>query len=77
MSSTYFVRFGSGDPRQFAGLSPTFVVFREISGGSPTPPGISAAGPSTGIYTFTYGATIPTSFIIDGATTSLSDKFYY
>lgn len=68
----YTVTFGSGDPRGFTGLAPTFIQFWNLSTGTTnTPPSIAetVAG-KTGIYTFSYGVTQPIQFLLDAATTS-------
>lgn len=71
MAKNYSVRFGSGDPRQYAGLSPTFLIFSLTStGASVPPPVISEIGPSTGIYYFQWGTTTNIAFLVDAATTS-------
>lgn len=77
MSSSYFMTFGAGDPRQFFGLSPTFLIFKQLDGTSVTPPSISEVGLSTGIYGFTYGVTNPISFLADAATTSPGTQLRY
>jgi hypothetical protein len=66
----YYLQFGSGDPRTYAGLSPTFLIFRLADNTSVTPPGITCVGPSTGIYTFSWGTTTSIAFLADAATTS-------
>lgn len=68
----YTVQFGSGDPRGFTGLSPTFLLFWNLSSGTTNaPPSISelVVG-KTGLYTFQYGVTQPIAFLLDAATTS-------
>lgn len=68
----YTITFGSGDPRGFTGLSPTFLMFWNLTTNTTnTPPSIAelVAG-KTGIYTFSYGVTQPISFLLDAATTS-------
>lgn len=73
---TYYVRFGSGDPRPNFGLSPTFLIFNNA--GSPvTPPSIAAVTGATGFYSFAYGTTTPIVFLIDGATTGLDSTSRY
>jgi hypothetical protein len=70
MSNTYFMRFGSGDPRQYSGISPTFLIFRQLDGSNVSPPPIAQVGLSSGIYGFTFGVTMPITFLADAATTS-------
>lgn len=72
MSRIYGVAFGSGDSRNYAGLSPTFVIFQPFpSGPSLTPPSIFEIGVSTGLYGFTFApsATYTVFFQIDGTNT--------
>lgn len=70
MAKSYFLRFGTGDPRSLTGLSPTFLFFRNPDGTNVTPPSISEVGTSIGIYTFTWGTTNYIGFLADAATTS-------
>lgn len=67
---TYYLQFGSGDPRTFAGLSATFLIFKLQDGTNVTSPGITQVPTSTGIYYFTWGTTTSISFLADAATTS-------
>lgn len=67
----YTMTFGSGDPRTFTGLAPTFLIFvREDTGATITSPAITEALTGSGIYTFQWGATTPIGFLADAATTS-------
>ena len=67
----YGVRFGSGDPRTFTGLTPTFLLFIDMAAGATrTPPAITEPIPSTGLYTFQYGTTTPIAFLIDANSTA-------
>lgn len=67
----YGVRFGSGDPRNYTGLSPTFLFFVNMTTGATiTPPSITETYVGTGIYNFSYGVTTPIAFLVDAATTS-------
>lgn len=69
--------FGTGNPADNSGLSPTFIVFRN-SAGSTTAPGITEIA-STGVYYFDYEvAELGTiAFVADGATTGLADADRY
>ena len=69
MAKTYYMRFGSGDPRTYTGLAPTFLIFSQ-NGTPVTPPSVSEAPASSGIYSFTWGTTTPIAFLADAATTS-------
>lgn len=73
---TYYVRFGSGDPRSNFGLSPTFLSFNTYGTGV-TPPGITSVIGATGFYAFQYGTTTPIVFLIDGATSGLDASVRY
>lgn len=68
----YSLQFGTGDPRQFAGLSPTFLIFANMTTGATlTPPAITEVLSITcGIYQFQWGTTTPIAFLCDAATTS-------
>lgn len=76
MSTTYFMRFGSGDPRNSSGLAPTFLIFRQANGSDVTPPSITEVGSTFGVYTFTWGTTTAIAFLADGATSGLSSGRY-
>lgn len=78
MAKNYSVVFGSGDPRGFTGLSPTFLIFWNLAtGASNAPPSIAeTASGKSGIYTFTYGTTQPITFLLDAATTSTGSGRY-
>ena len=68
---SYGVRFGSGDPRTYTGLTPTFLLFLDMAAGTTkTPPGISEIIASSGLYQFQYGTTTPIAFLIDANSTS-------
>ncbi len=66
---SYFVQFGSGDPRTFTGLSPTFLFYKKPDGTNVTAPSIAEVS-TTGMYLFTWGTTAPIVFLADAATTS-------
>lgn len=70
MAKTYWMRFGSGDPRTYTGLAPTFLIFKDKDGNNVTPPSIAEVGSGTGLYAFTWGTTTPIGFLADAATTS-------
>lgn len=77
MAKTYYLKFGSGDPRSYTGLSPTFVIFQTLGGTAiASPPAITEVAASTGIYKFTYGPTASISFLSDGgAALASSDRY--
>lgn len=68
----YSVVFGSGDPRGYTGLAPTFIQFWNLATGTTNaPPSIAETiSGKTGVYTFSYGVTQPIAFLLDAATTS-------
>jgi hypothetical protein len=67
----YWLRFGSGDPRTYGGLSPTFLIFKTADGTNITPPAIAeVSGTSCGLYAFEWGTTTSIGFLADAATTS-------
>lgn len=76
MAKTYYLTFGVGDPRQYAGLAPTFLIFNN-NGSAVTPPSISAVAGATGFYSFTWGTTTPIAFLADAATTSPGSNARY
>lgn len=78
MAKTYSMQFGAGDPRTYTGLSPTFLIFTNISSGATvTPPTITEALTGSGLYRFTWGTTTPIAFLADAATTSPGSQGRY
>lgn len=77
MAKNYLLRFGSGNPSGYAGLSPTMTVFKFVPGGSAlVAPSISEIPTLTGLYTFAYAATIPIAFVCDGGSgLSVSERY--
>lgn len=78
-TKNYLLKFGSGNPSSFSGLSPTFIVF-DIGPTLPwaptTPPGVSEIATGVGLYTFAYQATLPIAFVADGgAALSSGDRY--
>lgn len=71
MAKTYTMRFGSGDPRTYTGLSPTMLIFvNAASGATLAAPAVSEALTGSGVYKFSWGTTTPIAFLCDAATTS-------
>lgn len=68
MSARFGIKFGSGNPQTYAGLSPTFIIFIDNSGATYAPPSIAEIGVSTGFYGFSYtpSATFTIFFTVDG-----------
>lgn len=77
MAKTFFFKFGSGDPRTYTGLSPTFLIFVDQNGATQAPPSISETLASSGFYKFTYTPTLGIAFLIDGATTAVDSVSRY
>ncbi len=76
--ANYLIQFGTGLPSAFTGLTPTFLTFKTIPGGTNvTPPGITEIPTSTGLYYFNYAATNSIVFTVDGFTTGLSSSSRY
>lgn len=74
----YFaLRFGSGNPGSFTGLSPTMSLFVSLPGASViVGPTISEIVAGSGLYQFAYEPTLPIAFICDGgASLNSSDRF--
>lgn len=70
MAKTYTVTFGTGDPRTWTGLTPTLLIFANVSSGTTlVAPAFSEALTGSGIYKFAYGTTTPIGFLADAATT--------
>ena len=66
MAKTYWMKFGSGDPRTNTGLAPTLVIFNAGGITTITGPGITETPAGSGLYSFSYGATISYAFLADG-----------
>lgn len=78
MAKNYILQFGSGNPTLMAGISPTFLRFTTVPGGASTTfPGITAIPTNPGLFYFTYGPTNSIAFVIDGATTGLTNADRY
>ena len=67
---SYIMRFGTGDPRTYTGMAPTFLIFTTAAGATIAPPGISEALAGSGLYYFNWGTTTAIAFLADSATTS-------
>lgn len=64
------MRFGTGDPRTYAGMNCTMLIFTTDTGTTLAPPGISECLAGSGLYYFNWGTTTAISFLADAATTS-------
>lgn len=78
MSYKYGLKFGSGDPRSFTGLSPTFVFFARQDGVTLAPPSVSEVL-NSGLYYFTYqpSPTFTIFFIADGGSSVTDNSVRY
>lgn len=65
MAKTFYLKFGTGDPRPYTGLTPTFIYFDQGASGV-TSPAIAEVLAGSGIYNFSYEPTISTWFLADG-----------
>lgn len=75
----YLLRFGSDNPANHSGLSPTFTNFHAIPGSSfvVVAPSITETGSGEGCYTFGWTATtFPVYFKVDGGATQASTDRY-
>lgn len=78
MSQVYWLRFNSSvAPYTTSGLAPTFISFAKYDGTTLAAPGITAPFASLGIYQFSYTPSFSIAFVVDGATTGLSDANRY
>lgn len=66
MAKTFFMKFGTGDPRPFTGLSPTFLIFVDQNGATLAPPSIAEDLVNSGFYKFAYTPTLGIAFLADG-----------
>lgn len=76
---TYLLKFGSGDPSNYSGLSPTFSIFYigpTLPWATLAPPGISEIFSGAGLYMFAYNATLPIAFVADGGAALASADRY-
>jgi hypothetical protein len=72
----YYCKFGTGDPANYTGLSPTFTIFAAGGVTSITAPGITETPAGSGLYKFTYGPTLSILFKVDGGSVlSGSDRY--
>lgn len=78
MSYKFAARFGSGNPAEQTGLSPTFIYFLDETGQTYAPPGVSEII-NSGLYYFTYipSATYTIFFVLDGGDSITDDAVRY
>ncbi len=76
MAKKFWLKFGSGDPRNNTGLSPTLIVFGSEGGTALVAPGITEPIVGSGLYQFSYDPTLAVAFVADGgAGLSSSDRY--
>lgn len=75
-NKTYYLKFGSGDPRPNTGLFPTFIIFSASGMTALAAPGVTEMPALSGLYQFQYGPTGPIVFLADGgAALSAGDRY--
>ena len=84
MSKQYYLKFGTGNPQAYAGLTPTFTLFAmggQTNGSFQTllAPGITEGVPGSGIYGFLFGPpTMSICFVaFGGANLSATDAYIF
>lgn len=76
MAKSYYLKFGSGDPSVYTGLTPTLVIFSAGGLTAVAAPGITETPTSSGLYRFDYGPTTSILFKADGgAGLSSGDRY--
>jgi hypothetical protein len=76
MAKFYYLSFGSGNPANYSGLTPTFTVFHADGVTSLAAPGVTETPAGSGFYRFQYGATTSILFMADGgAGLAAGDRF--
>jgi hypothetical protein len=75
---TFWLQFGTGDPREFGGLSPTLIAMYDQTGVTYVGPTITEIGVSSGLYKFaaTTSQSLSIIFLADGGAT-LADADRY
>lgn len=73
---SYYLKFGSGDPAAFTGLTPSLVIFSAGGLTAAVAPGITELPTGSGLYRFDYGPTASIIFKADGGS-SLSNTDRY
>lgn len=72
----YWLKFGTGDPASFTGLSPTFTIFSLEGITSLVAPGVTETPSGSGFYRFQYGPTLSIIFKADGgAALATGDRY--
>jgi len=63
---SYWLKFGSGDPAAFTGLTPTFTIFSAAGITALAAPALTELPTGSGLYNFQYGPTVAIIFKADG-----------
>lgn len=72
----YWLRFGSGNPANYTGLTPTMSIF-SVQGLTAIPaPGITETPAGSGIYSYVYGPTLSIIFKADGGSVLADGERY-
>lgn len=73
----YGLKFGTGNPANFTGLSPTFTTFfNTTTAATLAPPGVTEIFPSSGLYRFQYAPSFSIFFVVDGGSALASGDRY-
>jgi hypothetical protein len=76
MAKNYYLKFGTGSPANFTGLTPTFTIFALRGITAIAAPGITESPVGSGLYGFVYGPTISIIALADGgAALSSGDRY--
>lgn len=73
---TYFLKFGTGSPASFTGLTPTLTIFSANGLTALAPPGITETPLGSGLYRFFYAPTLSIIFVADGGSNLSSGDRY-
>lgn len=76
MSKQYYLKFGTGDPSNYTGLTPTFSIFSVNGVSALAAPGITETPVGSGLYGFIYGPTLSILFKADGGSNLASSDRY-
>lgn len=76
MAKTFFLKFGSGNPATYTGLSPTLTIFSAYGSSALAAPGITETPVSSGLYSFSYEPLSSIAFVCDGGSAlSSADRY--
>ena len=73
----YYLKFGTGNPSSYTGLTPTFTIFSAMGLTTMAGPGITEGPVGSGLYGFQYGPpTLSIVFLADGGVNlSATDRY--